>query len=133
MRQYYTWLRQLLFIKIILGVKCWLKNIYNHITTCTVRQCSFYWKGLYKCINPNCNARFKAFIQDKPINGGSIIVNWSKGSSHEKLKKPSRLTGEERGKTSKNIMIHGTNFVRNENIIHNVRGLTGLIHRKSNF
>ena len=106
-------------------MKCWLKSIYNHVTTCKTRQPSFYWKGLYQCIDPDCPVRFTAYIQEKPIQGGSIVVNWSKSSSHDKLRKPSRLTGKERKYTSKSMMIHGTNYMRNKNILDNNRNLDG--------
>ena len=98
-------------------MKCWLKNIYNGITTSQKDKPSFYWKGLYKCCHWNCKNQFKAFIKSKPVEDGFIEISWSELSEHNKLTKPERLTGEKRESIAKDLIIHSTKFIASKNFV----------------
>ena len=100
------------------------------MTSSNIRKPSFFWKGLYKCIDSNCSTTFTALIKQEPVNNGIIEVSWNNnGIFHEKkLIKPPRLTGNERKSTQKELMIKGIKNVKLNNILenrdfHEIRGI----------
>jgi hypothetical protein len=117
------------------SLKCGLYNIYNWIND---NQSEFFWRGSYKCLHTNCQAKFDCFIRRSDLSKNvskfeetteyiviTVIVN--EIATHELYNKKKRFSNEERDKLLKDVLAKGVTRVLNENILHNHRvGTKGL-------
>ncbi len=102
------------------GVKCCLKRNYNYTTSATINAAKFYWKGLYTCIEPNCDLKYRMCIKNKPCgNDVELFVFWNGTWNHEEEVIPVRTAGKKRLLQARDIMLNGITNTKAQNILFN--------------
>lgn len=96
-------------------INCWLSVVYNWFNS------KSFWNALYKCIMPECTAKFKCNIPNKPLANDDVIltINCIGACNHDKISKKSRCTKQLRKEVGLNLLSNGVSCVIDENIIYN--------------
>jgi hypothetical protein len=45
-------------------LKCWVKTIFSRLKSGIRKKAAPFWRGVFECTEPECNARFSFIIQD---------------------------------------------------------------------
>ncbi|CAF0980134.1 unnamed protein product, partial [Brachionus calyciflorus] len=102
----------------VYGFNCYFRCIYNWFKKNSSRKKqSPIWKGLYKCIEPNCSAYIKPILRTDSEKKILIEIYYSELNHHQLVFRPNRISGDERKKLAYQLKAEGVSNFSNMEIV----------------
>ena len=104
------------------GLSCWLHSSHNYFRQPTsIRSTSPYWRGVFNCLNKDCDIKFTCSVQDinAEVDFVRMNVEWSGRSQHSDCCKARQCRGEARTLMAMKAMADGVSKTLASNINEN--------------